>query len=166
MWLAKTHRKLLRRLSHLEVSVSSPAEFSQERLALYNRYRLAQRVLRGWQDTNHTEEGYMQEFIRGPVPMKEITVWEEGRLRSVLLADEEPELMTAVTHFHEPSEWRRSIGLFTVLQSFLHAQRLGKKWLYLGYYVPGSPTMGYKKQFHPCELRSWDGTWKRHEMCH
>ncbi len=159
----RTHRRLLRRLSHLEVKVETPPVFSADRLALYNRYRLAQRVLRGWHETNHTESGYIQEFINGPVPMTEITVWDGGRLLAVLMADNDVDLMTAVTHFHEPSEWRRSVGLFAVLQSFLHAQRLGKKWLYLGYYVPGSPSMGYKQQFHPCELRSWDGGWTRQD---
>ena len=157
----RTQRRVLRRNAGLEVEIHSPPVFTPERLSLYNRYRAAQRALRGWQDSGLTTEGYMQEYVIGPAPMTEISVRENGRLLAVLMADEDPDLLTAVTHFHDPGQWRRSIGLFTVLQCFLHAQRLGKKWLYLGYYVPGSPTMGYKKQFRPCELRSWDGTWSR-----
>lgn len=160
----RTQRRVLRRNAHLEVSVQSPPAFSADRLSLYNRYRAAQRVLRGWQDSGHTPEGYTAEYIHGPVPMTEITVREDGRLVAVLMADEDPDLLTAVTHFHEPALWRRSVGLFTVLQCFLLAQRLGKKWLYLGYYVPGSPTMGYKQQFRPCEIRSWEGEWHRADL--
>lgn len=159
--LNRTQRRLLRRLEGLQVETATPPVLCPERLSLHNRYRAAQRALRGWQESSLTAEGYAQEFIHGPVPMTEITVRENGRLLAVLMADEEPDLITAVTHFHDPAHWRRSIGLFTVLQCFLLAQRLGKQWVYLGYYVPGSPTMGYKQQFRPFELRSWDGQWRQ-----
>ncbi len=159
----RTQRRVLNRNAAMEVKVTSPPPFSPDRLALYNRYRSAQSVLNGWQNSRLTPESYQQEFISGPVPMTEISVWQNDRPVAVLMADEEPDLLTAVTHFHDPALWRRSIGLFAVLQSFLHAQRTGKKWLYLGYYVPGSPSMGYKKQFQPCELRQWNGEWKRTE---
>ena len=159
----RTQRRVLRRNAAAEVRIASPPPFMPDRVALYNRYRSAQNVLHGWQSNRLTPEAYQQEFIAGPVAMKEISVWQDDRLLAVLMADEEPDLLTAVTHFHDPALWRRSIGLFAVLQCFLHAQRLGKKWLYLGYYVPGSPSMGYKKQFQPCELRQWNGEWKREE---
>ena len=159
----RTQRRVLHRNAAVEVRVASPPPFTPDRLALYNRYRSAQSVLHGWQSSSLTPEAYQQEFIHGPVPMTEISVWQNERPLAVLMSDEEPYLLTAVTHFHDPALWRRSIGLFAVLQCFLHAQRVGKKWIYLGYYVPGSPSMGYKKQFQPCELRQWDGTWKRME---
>lgn len=159
----RTQRKVLRRNAGLEVSVCSPPQFTPERLALHNRYRSFQHALRGWQQGHLSEAGYIQEFVHGPVPMQEISVRENGRLIAVLMADEDTDLFTAVTHYHDPALWQRSIGLFTVLQAFFLGQRMGKKWLYLGYYVPGSPTMGYKKQFLPCELRSWSGKWKRVE---
>jgi arginyl-tRNA--protein-N-Asp/Glu arginylyltransferase len=158
---SRAHRRILRRNAAAEVSVSSPPVFSKERLSLYNRYRTMQAALRGWQPANLTETSYMEEFVRGPAPMTEISIHENGRLLAVLMADEDPDLITAVTHFHDPALWKRSIGLYTVLQAFLYAKRLGKKWLYLGYFVPGSPSMDYKKQFHPCELRQWNGEWLR-----
>ncbi len=160
---SKTHRKILRRNAAAEVTITTPPVFTRERLTLYNRYRTIQAALRGWQQANLTETSYVEEFIRGPVPMTEISVHEKGRLLAVLMADEDTGLLTAVTHYHDPALWRRSIGMFTVLQAFLHAKRLGKKWLYLGYFVPGSPSMDYKKQFHPCELRQWNGDWHRVE---
>ncbi len=158
---SRTHRRILRRNAGVEVSIVTPPVFTPERLTLYNRYRTIQAALRGWQQANLTETGYTEEFVRGPAPMTEISVRENGRLIAVLMADEDPDLLTAVTHFHDPALWRRSVGLYAVLQCFFHAQQLGKKWLYLGYFVPGSPSMDYKRQFHPCELRQWNGEWRR-----
>jgi len=160
---SRTHRRILRRNEGAEITIGRPPVFSRERLTLYNRYRAMQAALRGWQQAALTETAYTEEFIKGPAPMTEITVRLNGRLVAVLMADEDPDLLTAVTHYHDPALWRRSIGMFTVLQCFLYAQQLGKRWLYLGYFVPGSPTMDYKKHFHPCELRQWNGEWIRTE---
>ncbi len=160
---SRSQRRVLKRNAELELKVSSPPVLGTDRVLLHNRYRQAKHALYGWQPNYLTEAGYQSEFIRGPAPMTEISIWENGRLISVLMADVEPEVITAVTHFHDPSLWRRSIGLYTVLQSFLLGQRLGKKWLYLGYYVPHSPSMGYKQQFKPCELRQWNGEWRRQD---
>ena len=157
----RTQRRVLKRNAPLEVRVQSPPEFSVDRMELYNHYREVQSAIRGWQPNRMTPKSYVREFVVGPSAMIEISVWEAGRLVAVLMADQEPDILTAVTHFHDPALSRRSVGLFTVLQAFFLAQKLGKKWIYLGYYVPGSPSMGYKKQFQPCDLRSWDGDWKR-----
>ncbi len=159
----RTQRRVLRKNEGVEVRIASPPVYTRQRVLLYNRYRGLQRLARGWGDMEMTRDGYLREFIRGPRPMTEVTVWEKDKLLAVLMMDDDDAAMTSVTHFYEPALRKRSIGLFIVLQSFLHAQALGKKYLYLGYYVPGSPTMGYKIQFQPCELRDWKGTWRRLE---
>jgi arginine-tRNA-protein transferase len=35
----------------------------------------------------------------------------------------------------------------------------GRRWLYLGLFVRECPSMNYKANFKPYELRSPDGTW-------
>jgi arginine-tRNA-protein transferase len=42
------------------------------------------------------------------------------------------------------------------------ARDLGKEWLYLGFFVPGSPKMEYKGTFRPREF-AVDGRWTREE---
>jgi arginine-tRNA-protein transferase len=34
-------------------------------------------------------------------------------------------------------------------------------WLYLGYWIAGSPKMSYKAGYRPCEALGADGTWTR-----
>ncbi|MEO0350206.1 MAG: hypothetical protein AAF282_09180 [Cyanobacteria bacterium P01_A01_bin.15] len=39
------------------------------------------------------------------------------------------------------------------------ARELGRRALYLGYYVTGCKEMNYKARFRPCELLDPDGRW-------
>jgi arginine-tRNA-protein transferase len=40
------------------------------------------------------------------------------------------------------------------------ARELGKDWLYLGFWIPGCPTMDYKAGYRPHEILA-DGIWRR-----
>jgi arginine-tRNA-protein transferase len=40
------------------------------------------------------------------------------------------------------------------------AVRRGLPFVYLGYYVPGCPSMEYKPRFVPNEIRGADGVWR------
>jgi leucyl-tRNA---protein transferase len=159
----RSHRRILNKNAALRIEVHSPPKLCEHRVRLYNDYRTYKHLLAGWAMHPITPSAYLREFIDGPTPMVEITAWDGDRLLAVLLMDELPDSMTAVTHFYDPSYLSRKIGLYIVLQSFLLAQKRGKQWLYLGYFVPQSPTMGYKRQFTPCELRDWNGSWQRVE---
>jgi leucyl-tRNA---protein transferase len=155
----RAHRRILKRNADLEVRISPLPSFSQEKLDLHNRYREAQVRKHGWTESYYDEASYTATFITCQLPMTEISVWQGEQLLSVLMADVDPPILSAVTHFYEPTLTDRSIGLFTILQAFLYGKSLGYQRIYLGYFVPGSPTMDYKKQFHPHELHQWDGEW-------
>lgn len=161
--LSRAQRRALDKNADLTVYISTPPICDETRVALHNRYRAAQLVERGWSLLGWDTDSYAYEFIHGPLPMTEISVWDGETLCAVVLCDVDTESVAGVTHYYDPSLKKRSIGLFAMLQTFALAQHLGKKWVYLGYYVKDSPTMGYKIQFRPAELRSWDGVWRRAE---
>ena len=46
------------------------------------------------------------------------------------------------------------------VEAALHAKALGLPYLYLGYWIKGSPKMGYKQRFQPQE-RLTSGGWQR-----
>ncbi len=58
--------------------------------------------------------------------------------------------------------WRRSLGTFMVLDHVLRARKLGLPYVYLGYWVEGSPKMDYKSRFLPQERLMPQG-WERVE---
>jgi len=159
----RAQRRVLAKNADLEVRFVSPPPVDHARVLLHNHYRASQIVERGWPFLGWDLETYRHEFAACPLTMTEISVWEGRRLRAVVLADVAEESVAGVTHYYDPVLRERSIGLFVMLQTFELARQLQKKWLYLGYYVPDSPTMGYKIQFRPAELRTWDGEWQRIE---
>ena len=74
--------------------------------------------------------------------------------------DATPQALSAVYFYFDPElEWR-SPGTLNVLWLIEEARRRALPWLYLGYYVAGSPRMAYKGGFRPHELLADDGGWQ------
>ena len=55
------------------------------------------------------------------------------------------------TAFFDPAEGRRSLGTFIILDHIIRARKAGLPYVYLGYWVAGSPKMDYKRRFQPLE---------------
>lgn len=51
-----------------------------------------------------------------------------------------------------------SLGTFSVLREIQLSRELGKRWYYLGFWVPGSRVMDYKANFRPAEIAR-EGVW-------
>ena len=83
-------------------------------------------------------------------------------LIAVALTDVLADGLSMVYSFFEPDEAARSLGTFMVLDHIARAQRMGLAYVYLGYWVRGSPKMDYKRRFLPQERLTPDG-WARVE---
>jgi arginine-tRNA-protein transferase len=57
----------------------------------------------------------------------------------------------------------QSIGVFSVMQHVELCRQWQLRWLYLGYWVPGSRAMQYKAGYRPHELRL-GGHWQPGEV--
>lgn len=85
-----------------------------------------------------------------------------GELLAVALSDRVPDGLSMVYSFFAPSRHRRSLGTFMILDHVTRAAERNLPYVYLGYWVPGSPKMAYKGQFRPLELFA-SGGWRRLE---
>jgi arginine-tRNA-protein transferase len=56
-----------------------------------------------------------------------------------------------VYKFFDPDEGRRSLGTLIILWHVQRAAELGLPYVYLGYWIAGSPKMAYKARFQPLE---------------
>jgi leucyl-tRNA---protein transferase len=85
----------------------------------------------------------------------------EGRKVGLALVNGEPMSggLSAIYFFYDPDLRGRSPGTWNVLCLIDEARRRGLPYVYLGYYVPGCPSMEYKPRFRPNEIRSSDGRW-------
>lgn len=74
-----------------------------------------------------------------------------GRLLGVAITDAMSDGLSMVYSFFEPAERRRSLGTFIILDHIVRARKAGLPYVYLGYWVAGSPKMDYKRRFQPLE---------------
>jgi len=141
-------RRIWNRNTDLKIT-ACPGEFSQEHFSLYKRY-IGSRHSGGGMDT-HDDDKY-REFLFCP----DIdTIMYEARLADRLLAvavvDRLSDALSSVYTFFDPAEARRSLGVFTILWTIAEARRLGRRWVYLGYWIQETRKMAYKDQYRPFE---------------
>ena len=68
-----------------------------------------------------------------------------------------------VYSFYEPTESKRGLGTFMILETIQYAKSLGLPYVYLGYWIEGSRKMGYKTRFLPQEHLGQNG-WMRSSL--
>ena len=75
-----------------------------------------------------------------------------GQLAACALVDALADGLSLVYSFYEPGLARRSLGSFIILDHVVQADLHGIPYVYLGYWVQGSPKMDYKARFRPVEV--------------
>lgn len=145
----RNQRRCRRRNADLELSVETglgPGHYE-----LYRRY-LQERHPGGGMDPEDREA--FHSFLSNRWGGTEILAARDrgGRLLAGGVIDRVPRGLSAVYTWFEPAEERRSLGTFMVLAEIERARALALPYLYLGYWVPGSATMDYKRNFRPLEV--------------
>lgn len=139
-------KRLARRNADLSFSLLPPA-FTDERFALYADY------VRGRH--GGSMEG-LEESCRALIasPMAAISEYRDpsGKLLALGFLDVLPEGLSSAYFAFDPTASSRSLGTYSVFAESAAGLELGKPYYYLGFWVPGSPTMDYKADFHPFEL--------------
>ncbi|WP_296820647.1 arginyltransferase [Brevundimonas sp.] len=159
---SRSQRKILNRNADLTRTLVE-AEATAEQFELLQRYLHARHPNggmneMGWLDyvamvedtavRTHVIE-YRQPEPHGP-----------GRLVACILVDLLSDGLSLVYSFFDPTQPRRSLGQFIVLDHLRQAQTVGLEHVYLGYWVQGSPKMDYKSRFRPLEVLRPEG-WTR-----
>jgi len=85
---------------------------------------------------------------------------ENGDLVAGVLIDRFDDGLSAIYSFFDPHKNSQSLGTYIVLWLIEYSRRQGLDYVYLGYWVQGSPKMEYKRNFKPLEGFSSSG-WKR-----
>ncbi|HLI11814.1 MAG TPA: arginyltransferase [Alphaproteobacteria bacterium] len=86
----------------------------------------------------------------------------KGELVAVCLTDRLSDGFSAVYSFFEPAPAWQSLGSHMILWLIETARQRGLPYVYLGYWVSGSPKMAYKARFRPLEALGSAG-WHRLE---
>jgi arginine-tRNA-protein transferase len=99
---------------------------------------------------------FMTEYRLAPDPMASTTA-EKRPLMAVTLCDRLSDGISMVYSFYEPEAVRRGLGTYMILEHIAYAKSLGVPYLYLGYWINGSPKMSYKRRFQPQEHLTGNG---------
>lgn len=152
---SRSQRRVLRRNTGLRVDFG-PLRFSERIYDLY-RDHSGRRFAR-----ETTLEEFFLHFYLPSCPVLQTEVYLGDDLAGVGFLDIGTNCLSSVYFSFDPRLAGRSLGIFSVLQEIEHARRLGLPYYYLGYYVPGCPTMDYKDHFRAREHFDWDSRqWQR-----
>lgn len=146
---SRKQTRVLKRNLDIKVTRCDPG-FTEERYQLYARY-ISERHADG--DMFPPSRGQFSTFLVSHLPYAffyEMRV--EDRLIGIAVTDVLPNGMSAVYTFYDPSEKKRSLGVFGILWQIAETRRLGLDAVYLGYWIKGCRKMSYKTEYRPIEL--------------
>ncbi|MEM7780154.1 MAG: arginyltransferase [Pseudomonadota bacterium] len=84
-----------------------------------------------------------------------------GQLVGACLTDRQGDGLSMIYSFYDPDhEGRAGLGNYIILDHIQRAARSGLPYVYLGYWIDGSPRMQYKVRYRPLERLTREG-WQR-----
>lgn len=152
--LRPSHRRCRKRNRDIDLSLS-PALDDPEAIELYARYQAGRHGSSEPIDPDDTKSFLADSCVEGLLSLYRL----EGRLVGAGWLDLVADGLSSVYFAFDPAESKRSLGVYSLLAEIDLARRLGLRWLYMGFLVPGSPTMDYKRRYRPMELLV-DGEWR------
>jgi len=155
---SRSQRRTRNRNAALERTATSPWA-TEEQYELFRRYLDSRHADGGMADMDVFEFAAMIEETPIRSRIVEYQHPERG-LTAVSLTDVLDDGLSMVYSFYEPDRPKDSIGTYLILDHIEIARENGLPYVYLGYWVPGSPKMGYKSRFSGLELYV-DGKWQK-----
>ncbi len=152
---SKSFRRTIRRNSDLNVRIA-PAMATREQFDLLARYLSHRHPGGGMTDMDFSRYEMMVEECASET---EIVEYRDGsELIACMLVDRLDEGLSLVYSFYAPEAEHRSMGNFMIIDQIERCASEDLAYLYLGYWVPGSPKMHYKARFQPSQVlghRGW-----------
>ncbi|MEO0343097.1 MAG: arginyltransferase [Pseudomonadota bacterium] len=150
----RSQKRILNRNSDLQRVASTPWA-TEPQFDLFKRYLNIRHAEGGMADMDVMEFAAMVEET--PIRSRVVEYYRDQTQRSenlaaVCLTDVLTDGLSMVYSFFDPKLEGRSLGTFMILDHVRIAAEAGLPYVYLGYWVPGSPKMEYKAKFRPLEV--------------
>lgn len=159
---SRSQRRISRRNQRVARQATSPWA-TEDQFDLFRRYLDSRHADGGMADMDIFEFAAMVEET--PIRSRVIEYSQPdpdrgaNMLSAVCLTDVLDDGLSMVYSFYDPDLDRQSLGTYVILDHIAIARDAGLPYVYLGYWVPGSPKMGYKAKFSGVEVYR-NGTWE------
>jgi arginine-tRNA-protein transferase len=152
---SRSERRTLERNSDLSRHLVE-AEATLEQFELLRRYLLARHAEGGMADMTWPDYVAMVEDTAARTHLIEYRLPSPdggpGDLVGCVLIDVLADGLSMVYSYYDPDMPKRSLGSFIILDHIVQAKAADLPYVYLGYWVSGSPKMAYKTRFRPIEV--------------
>ncbi len=148
----KSQRRCRKRNATVQLIVREP-RLTAAHLEVFNAWHADMHDRRGWERGDTSAEDYSRTFLAGKFPFaKEFAYYRGQELLGIGLVDVTPNALSSIYFYHRP-EWRPAgPGTYSALCELEFARETGRRWLYLGYWIPENASMAYKNRFTPYEI--------------
>jgi arginine-tRNA-protein transferase len=154
---SKSQKRTLRRNKDIRRKATAPWA-TEEQYELFRTYLDARHADGGMADMDVFEFAAMIEET--PIRSRVIEYADDdGSLAAVSLTDVLDDGLSMVYSFYDPEMMSNGLGTYMILDHIELARESRLPYVYLGYWVPGSPKMGYKARFKGLELYL-HGAWR------
>ncbi|MEN8896678.1 MAG: arginyltransferase [Yoonia sp.] len=155
---SRSQKRVIKRNTHLKRRARSPWA-TEEQYNLFRDYLDSRHATGGMADMDMFEFAAMVEETPIRTRLIEYTSNSAAtELQAVGLTDVLDDGLSMVYSFFQPDLDKDSLGTYLILDHVNIAREMGLPYVYLGYWVPGSPKMDYKSKFSGVEVFS-GGAW-------
>lgn len=148
--LSTSQKRVLKKNQDLHLEIRD-ASIDAAKVALFDRHKM--------RFADHVPDSIYDFFTPHPAiipcPAKEICLWQEGRLLAATFLDIGAHATSSVYSIYEPTETKRSLGIYLILLSIAHSRELGMTYYYPGYAYREPSHYDYKKRFSGLEQFDW-----------
>ncbi len=152
----RSQKKILKKNAFLRREATSPWA-TEAQYELFTTYLAARHATGGMADMDVFEFASMVEET--PVRSRVVEYHapaqrgeRRDQLKAVCLTDVLEDGLSMVYSFFDPEMEKNSLGTYMILDHIEIARAAGLPYVYLGYWVPNSPKMGYKANFSALEI--------------
>ncbi|MEL6341775.1 MAG: GNAT family N-acetyltransferase [Myxococcota bacterium] len=152
-------RRMRRNNREFTIQVGQQGALDAEKEALYQRYRAH---FRG-ELAPSLEEALFDGDGRDIFDTRQVTIRDGDRLIAFSFFDLGRESLESIIGVYDPDYSRHSLGFHTMLLEIQHGKRMGLKYFYPGYVVPGYEAFDYKLRVGPEHLEFFhpgDDAWR------
>ncbi|PIQ95318.1 MAG: arginyltransferase [Nitrospinae bacterium CG11_big_fil_rev_8_21_14_0_20_56_8] len=151
----RSQRRALKAGKALTVRVGEP-RYSAEKFHIYLEHKNRFQPLKD--DVEDEQNFRLSFYVNMPFGL-EFEYYLDGKLVGAALADRTKNTFSAIYTFYRLTDPQISLGTFSILQQIEFCRRKDVKYFYLGYYIPGNPSLMYKANFRPNEVY-FDNQWR------